>query len=64
MPKRNNLSLLGFGARMAALRKASGHTQQTLAKEINVSRRMIAYYEVETQHPPTSILSKLAAALQ
>jgi len=63
MPKRNNSNLLGFGARMAALRKAGGYTQEELAKKIKVSRRMIAYYEVETQHPPTSILSRLSAAL-
>jgi len=63
MPKRNNSNLRGFGARMAVLRKAAGYTQEELAKKIKVSRRMIAYYEVETQHPPTSILSRLSAAL-
>jgi len=63
MPKKTNSNLRGFGARMAILRKAAGYTQEELAKKIKVSRRMIAYYEVETQHPPTSILSKLSAAL-
>lgn len=35
----------GFGARLAELRKAAGFTQQQLADEVGVSRRMVAYYE-------------------
>ena len=53
----------GFGARLAALRKASGFTQQELAQELDVSRRMIAYYEGETEHPPAALLADLASAL-
>jgi transcriptional regulator with XRE-family HTH domain len=52
-----------FGKRLADLRKAAGYTQQQLADEIGVSRRMIAYYETETGHPPTSFLIDLARAL-
>ena len=63
MPKQTNGELSGFGARLAACRKAAGYTQQELANEVGVSRRMIAYYEGETQHPPTTILPKLALAL-
>jgi len=63
MPKTNNTELAGFGARLVAMRKAAGYTQQELAQEIDVSRRMIAYYEGETQHPPTTILPRLAQAL-
>lgn len=63
MPKQSNGELSGFGTRLAARRKAAGYTQQELANEVGVSRRMIAYYEGETQHPPTAILPKLALAL-
>jgi transcriptional regulator with XRE-family HTH domain len=52
-----------FGKRLAELRKAAGHTQQQLAEEVGVSRRMIAFYETETGHPPTSFLIELARAL-
>jgi transcriptional regulator with XRE-family HTH domain len=52
-----------FGARLAELRKAAGFTQQELAQELGVSRRMIAYYEGETEHPPAALLPGLATAL-
>ena len=52
-----------FGKRLAELRKLAGYTQQQLADEVGVSRRMIAYYETETGHPPTSFLIELARAL-
>jgi len=63
MPKKSNEDLHGFGGRLAAFRKAAGYTQQELANETGVSRRMIAYYEGETKHPPTTLLPKLAEAL-
>ena len=63
MPKKSNGEMNGFGARLATFRKAAGYTQQELANEMSVSRRMIAYYEGETQHPPTTLLPKLAEAL-
>ncbi len=63
MPKKNTSDINGFGQRLAALRKAAGFTQAELSGEIGVSRRMIAYYEGETRHPPTTILPRLALAL-
>jgi len=63
MSKLPNDTIKGFGLRMAQLRKAAGYTQQQLADEVGVSRRMIAYYEGETGHPPTSFLVDLAHAL-
>jgi transcriptional regulator with XRE-family HTH domain len=54
----------GFGARLSALRKAAGYTQQELAQELGVPRRMVAYYEGETEHPPAALLPGLAAALR
>ncbi len=63
MTKRKLLDSNSFGRRMARLRKVAGYTQQQLADEIGVSRRMIAYYEGETGHPPASFLADLAQAL-
>ncbi len=63
MPKKQLDNLTDFGARLAALRKAAGYTQVELAKEIDVSQRVIAYYEGETQHPPANLLPRLAKAL-
>jgi DNA modification methylase len=45
------------------LRKTVGFTQEELAARIGVSRRVIAYYEGETRHPPTHILPRLAQVL-
>jgi transcriptional regulator with XRE-family HTH domain len=63
MPKKSTTDIKGFGDRLVALRKAVGFTQQELAQELGISRRMIAYYEGETEHPPTTILPRLAQAL-
>jgi transcriptional regulator with XRE-family HTH domain len=46
------------------LRKAAGFTQQELADEVGVSRRMVAYYEVQSEHPPTTLLPSIARALR
>ena len=63
MPKKNSPYVVGFGARLIALRKAADLTQEQLATKINASRRVIAYYEGETEHPPTTILPRLAQVL-
>ena len=63
MPKNANPKLDGFGKRLAELRKAAGYTQEQLAQSIGASRRMVAYYETESQHPPIHILLDLARAL-
>ncbi len=54
---------MSFGERLTELRKAAGFTQQELADEVGVSRRMIAYYEGQSMHPPTTLLPALARAL-
>ena len=65
---RNNLPLKenfeNFGERLARLRKAAGYSQRELAAEIGVSYRMIAYYEGETEYPPTHLLPILAKTLR
>lgn len=64
MPKQKTQEAASFGQRLAALRKAAGYTQQELADEVGVSRRMIAYYEGQSEHPPTTLLPALAQALK
>lgn len=63
MPKYISEDLTGFGQRLAQLRKATGYTQQELADEIASTRRVIAYYETESDHPPANLLVDLARAL-
>lgn len=63
MPKKTLRATAQFGARLVQLRKAAGYTQTELASELGVTRRMIAYYEGETEHPPASLLPGLAQAL-
>ncbi|MEK7207841.1 MAG: helix-turn-helix transcriptional regulator [Pseudomonadota bacterium] len=64
MSKRKNQELTDFGARMAELRKSAGYTQVELAEELGVTQRMIAYYEGQTDHPPTALLPGIARALR
>jgi transcriptional regulator with XRE-family HTH domain len=63
MPKYTPPEGSGFAARLAAMRKAAGFTQQQLAAELGISRRRIAYYEAESDHPPASLLPRLAQVL-
>ena len=63
MAKNTNPQFADFGKRLAQLRKAAGYTQQELADEINSTRRIIAYYETESDQPPANILADLAKAL-
>ena len=44
--------------------QAAGFTQQELANEVRTSRRVIAYYEGQTAHPPTTLLPAIATALR
>jgi transcriptional regulator with XRE-family HTH domain len=66
MPKRR-MQLAGksesFGERLARLRQEAGLSQRDLAAEVNISQRMVAYYEKQTAHPPTHLLAILAKAL-
>lgn len=52
-----------FGKRLARVRKAAGFSQYTLADELGISQRMVAYYEGETDYPPTHMLPAIAAVL-
>lgn len=48
---------------MRQLRLEKGFTQKELASEINVSQRVIVYYERESNHPPSDLLPSIASAL-
>lgn len=63
MPKYINETLANFGQHLAQLRKEAGYTQKELADEIESTRRIIAYYETESTHPPANLLVDLAKAL-
>ncbi len=52
-----------FGCRLARLRKEAGYSQRSLADEIGISNRMVAYYEAQTDHPPAHLLPTIADAL-
>jgi len=64
MPKIRPKQLDGrFGERLAKLRKEAGYSQRALAAELGISNRVVAYYEGETDHPPSSLLVPLAKLL-
>jgi len=54
---------INFGKRLANLRKSKGLTQQQLGDKIEVSKRVIAYYEGETKYPPAHLIVPLSKAL-
>ncbi len=53
-----------FGKRLASIRKARGLSQIDFAKKINVSSRVVAYYETETSYPPAHLLIPIAKTLK
>lgn len=52
-----------FGNRIRELRKLKGMTQEELAADVGLSRRMIVYYETQGGSPSPDLLLKLAKAL-
>lgn len=66
MPKRKMLleEEETFGEKLARLRQAAGYSQRDLAAELGISQRMVAYYEKETEYPPTHLLPLLAKVLR
>ena len=63
MPKRKTEVMENFGERLAALRKAAGYTQVEFAAAVDITQRMVAYYEAPTANPPAHLLPRMAAAL-
>lgn len=53
----------GFGKRLAQFRKAKGLSQKELGEAIDVSNRVISYYERESKYPPAHLIAPLAKTL-
>ena len=49
-----------LGARIAALRKERGLSQQALADELGVAQQTLAHYEVGRARPPVSLLPQFS----
>jgi len=54
----------GFGKRLRAIRQRRGLTQEELGRAVDVSNRVIAYYEAADAQPPGALLAELARALR
>ena len=52
-----------FGERLARLRLEAGYSQRDLAAEVEISQRMVAYYEKQSAYPPAHLLPLLAKVL-
>ena len=63
MPVQKFDELTDFGKRLSRLRKTAGYTQVELAAELDVTQRMISYYEGHSEFPPSPMLPKLARLL-
>jgi len=51
------------GARLAALRKAAGLSQASLAESLGIPSRTLCFYERDASYLPSNLLPGLAAAL-
>lgn len=63
MTKRKTEVIETFGDRLAQLRKAAGYTQIEFAAEVDITQRMVAYYEAPDAHPPAHLLPRIAQVL-
>lgn len=52
-----------FGQRLFSTRKARGFSQAELGEMVGLSKRMVSFYEGDTQGPPVDIVVKIAKAL-
>jgi transcriptional regulator with XRE-family HTH domain len=52
-----------FGKRLFSTRKARGISQAELGEKIGLSKRMVSFYEGDTQGPPVDVVIKMAAVL-
>ena len=51
------------GKKLSELRKARGLTQAELARQLEISQRMVTYYENDAKKLPAHLLPKLAKSL-
>ena len=57
-------TVAGFGGRLRAIRQRRGLNQEELGKPVDVSDRVIAYYEAQDAQPPGALLAELARTLK
>lgn len=57
------LESLKLGAKLAALRKARGMTQEQLADQLGVSAPAVSKWETDSSYPDITLLCPLARAL-
>lgn len=57
-------TIINFGKKLSEARRRQGLSQRALAKVVGISGRMIAYYESESQNPPTHLLEPICQALK
>lgn len=55
---------MSLGENLKTARKERGFTQEQVAKEINVSRVNIAYYENGTKVPSVAVLTAIVDVLE
>ena len=51
---------MDFGKQLKELRKKAGLTQQQLASQMNISKSVVSYYELNARTPSPEILRKIA----
>jgi transcriptional regulator with XRE-family HTH domain len=61
--KRKTPVMQSFGERLAQLRKTAGYTQVEFAAELEITQRMVAYYEVPDAQAPAHLLPQMAQVL-
>jgi transcriptional regulator with XRE-family HTH domain len=61
--KRKTPVMQSFGERLAQLRKTAGYTQVEFAAELDITQRMVAYYEAPDAQAPAHLLPQMAQAL-
>jgi transcriptional regulator with XRE-family HTH domain len=52
-----------FGSRLFEIRRARGISQKELGEKVELSLRMVSYYERDVNGPPVAVLKKIATAL-
>ena len=63
MSKRKTPVMQSFGERLAQLRKTAGYTQVEFAAEVDITQRMVAYYEAPDAQAPAHLLPQMAQVL-
>jgi transcriptional regulator with XRE-family HTH domain len=61
--KRKTPVMQSFGERLAQLRKTAGYTQVEFAAELDITQRMVAYYEAPDAQAPAHLLPQMATVL-